>query len=183
MRAKIDNQRFSGIVPVIFLAVFFITVSSVALCGGNGYAFMIDKSPPAGGIVTPDVGVRQTSPDETILLNASPKIGYRFLYWLGDVEDPTRNHTSVQIDSPKLIIAVFERVGYESPSSSGSGPKTMVSSGGVSRGGGLMGMSPSPPDRPPYDPPDDPPYNPPIPEPATIFLLGGGLAMLNKRIC
>lgn len=155
--------------------------AGVAFCQSNGYSLMIQKSPPKGGIVTPDVGVRETAPNETVLMTATPRKGYRFLYWLGDVEDPTRGHTSVMVDSPKMVVAVFERVGYESLSSSGGG-------GGGGRGGLVYsssyiprqasissGPSPEPGPRP------QPIPVPPVPEPISFVLFGSGLYLLRAK--
>lgn len=178
---------FSWRKSLFVLAAFVAVVSSVAMCQGNGYALMVEKSPAAGGVVTPGIGVRQTSPNETILLNASPTNGYRFLYWLGDVENPTKTHTSVQVDSPKLVVAVFERVDYESSSSSSGSPSQAIASisGGGGRGGGGGGgggYSSYPPGVPSEETPSTPLYVPvpEVPEPGTILLLGGGLAMLRS---
>jgi hypothetical protein len=151
---------------------------------------MIQTSPSAGGIVSPDVGVRETTPNQTILMTATPKRGYRFLYWLGDVKDPTRNHTSVMVDSPKMVIAIFERVEYQSPSSSGGGGgggggglvsvPSSRSSGGGGGGGGVSSRSSSRssestlPDF--YDPDSGG-----IPEPVSFVLFGSGLLMLRSK--
>ena len=170
------SKFFSWKRVLLFIFAYASVNVGVAFCQDNGYSLMIQKSPPAGGIVNPDVGVRETSPNQTILMTATPKKGYRFLYWLGDVEDPTRVHTSVTVDSPKMVIAVFERVGYQSPSSpggGGGGGGRLIHVSSYSPGSSSISPSPSPKPKPiPI---------PPIPEPVSFVLFGGGLLMLRSR--
>ena len=170
------SKCFSWRGVLLFIVAYTTVNVGVAFCQDNGYSLMIQKSPPAGGIVSPDVGVRETLPNQTVLMTATPKKGYRFLYWLGDVEDPTRGHTSVTVDSPKMVIAVFERVGYQSPSSSGGGGGgRLIRVSSYSAGPASISPSPSPKPKPIPIP------IPPIPEPVSFVLFGSGLLMLRSR--
>jgi hypothetical protein len=79
----------------------------------DGYSLLIQQSPPDSGLVTPGLGVLSTGTEESIKLTAMPKPGYRFILWLGDVDSPERNVTTVSADGPKIIIAVFERTEFD----------------------------------------------------------------------
>lgn len=74
-----------------------------------GYSILVQASPVDAGFVTPEIGVHRLGINETVVLTAIAKSGYRFVYWLGDVDDPTANETVTNLDSPKIVIAVFER--------------------------------------------------------------------------
>lgn len=148
----------------------------------SGYALIIEKSPYDGGVVTPGTGVHKFGLNQMVTLTAEPKPGYRFLYWLGDVTEMTCNYTSVWVDSPKIVIAVFERTEFELPeedglsSSGGAGADEAIGVGsgwymgsGISTGGGYS-------QRYYYNPPSDNDSGgeQSIPEPATLILLGLG---------
>ncbi len=156
-----------------------------ALCSAqtdSGYALIIQKSPCDGGVVTPGEGIHKFGLNQMVTLTAEPKPGYRFLYWMGDVTEMTCNYTSVWVDSPKIVIAVFERTEFELPEdlgfSSGGGAGADgamgVGSGwhmgyGISTGSGTsQGYRHSVP------PGGNPGGEQSIPEPATLFLLGLG---------
>ena len=75
---------------------------------------LLHQAPFRGGTVTPDIGVAHTfKHNKTITLTAVPNPGYHFVYWLGDVSEPTTNNTTVTLNSPKFIIAVFTRNRFE----------------------------------------------------------------------
>jgi hypothetical protein len=142
-------------------------------------------------------------------LTAIPRPGYQFVYWLGDVSEPTENSTIVYLDMPKIVLAVFEQSEYEflfveehSQSARGGGglvasPPDYARQGYT--GGGSKRPSrpsrprwPSPPEPEELEEPEEPEDFPipqegedipvPIPEPATVLLLGfGSLALLRKR--
>jgi len=161
----------------------------------NGYALLVQQSPVDGGTVNPQSGVYRVAEGGTMILMATPRPGYRFLYWLGDVADPGSLSTQVQLDAPKVVVAVYEREAFEELLDAGS----QRSVGGGLHGstgffGGQSGFSGgSYPQRsyspPAYQPPDIPQDNPKtvgpseeIPEPTTICLLGlGGLVLRKKR--
>lgn len=75
----------------------------------QGYSLLIQASPADAGFVTPESGVHRIGLNETVVLIAIAKPGYRFLYWLGDVGNLTANKTTTNLDCPKIVIAVFER--------------------------------------------------------------------------
>jgi hypothetical protein len=159
-----------------------------------GYAVLIEQSPVDAGKITPQVGIYRAEQDEVITLRAIPKPGYRFVYWLGDVTDATANETTIFVDGPKIVMAVFERSEFE-----------LLLEAGVVSGIGRGGLRPVPDfrprrgggggsggsDVPPIEPPEPPPgwqfpvpeSDEEIPEPATVILigLGGAGLMLGQR--
>lgn len=162
---------------VVMLVVVLGAARSGQAAVGNT-ALLLKQSPANGGTVTPGVGVHNLVSDSVVNLTAIPEQGYRFVYWLGDVSDPESNNTVASLDSPKIIIAVFERDSYEylpEPSAirsmPGGGLRTSpgnfsgpVYTGGGSRrsrsgGGGV------------YIPEELPPE---VPEPVSLLLLAAG---------
>jgi hypothetical protein len=158
----------------VALSVVSFGLSGPACCQTAGVALLIQQTPAQGGTVVPPPGVHYFAPDSQVALAAIPNPGYRFLYWLGDVSDPNSSSTSVYLDSPKIIVAVFAKlpedyvVGGGSPSV--DRPEQSVGGGGISTRQGLM--------LPPHPPPPPPP---PPAEPSTILLLGFGAMMLRRR--
>jgi len=173
---------------------------------GDSYALLIQSSPPDAGVVTPGLGVHKTAIGQTVALSAVPKQGYQFLYWLGDVSSTSGPDTTVSVDSPKLVVAVFAREDFDEEL-----PGAGITDGQYAPGGGRRGFNPiqspgsvgsgpgssdgfgrpyipEPPDNPDDDnipvPGDDDipvPGDNEIPEPATILLLGIGSSVLLKR--
>ena len=161
---------------------------------------LLQQAPLNGGTVTPGIGVHRLQIDETVILKAVPNPGYQFVYWLGDVADATSSKTETSIDSPKIIVAVFERVAFDFRDAAGAthinlGPPRLIfnfnrvggggggGAGGRRRGGnGLEELSlvieeeAIPDENDPFPVPDDP-----IPEPATVMLLGLGSILLFKK--
>ena len=199
--------------PVIFKmllasAVLLACTSGKGYCQYEqepGYSILIEASPADAGFVTPESGVHRFGLNETVVLKATPKPGYRFLYWLGDVGNLTANETTINLNSPKIVIAVFEREEFSLLT-----PSTMPQNGRGS-GGAIASanrftpknFSTSPGPRWPKPPPiiwpdqdlfpvpedgdDDKedefpvPDDEPIPEPATIALLGFGAVTVLRR--
>jgi len=103
------------LMPVLLAVVFAaaIGVSNEAFGQLTTTSVMIQRTPVQGGIVTPEPGVHSERFGSEMILTATPKPGYNFVYWIGDVSDPTSSRTSANLNSPKIIIAVFERDSYE----------------------------------------------------------------------
>jgi hypothetical protein len=136
----------------------------------------IEQSPAKAGRVTPDSGTHRFSANSVVMLAAEPQQGYQFAYWLGDVADPTAKRTSVQVDSPKVVIAIFKRAERD---------PLQKSFGGGGGGGELAATaidfsiptwSPSGGSEP--DTPDTPPIH--TPEPATLAMLALGALTLRR---
>lgn len=99
----------------VILAAMFILCALLepAYCETDGTALLLQQAPPQGGIITPDVGVHHFDLNTDVTLTAVPRPGYQFIYWLGDVSDPTANRTVVYLDAPKIVVAIFERAEYK----------------------------------------------------------------------
>jgi len=176
---KFNTVKILGL--LIAVVFFIITNSSFAQPGTT--ALLIQQTPEGAGTVTPNPGIHRLELNSSISLTAIPKQGYEFLYWMGDVSDPETRTTFLSLDSPKIVIAVFERVSYFA-----AVPTNLISTpiGGVfasradySRGGiSPIGRIPHGVRRSGTQKEEEPPENefpvPEVPEPATsaLFLMG-----------
>jgi hypothetical protein len=149
----------------------------------SGYAVLVEESPVGAGEIKPGIGIHTFNINEKVTLTTIARPGWRFVYWLGDVSDPTANRTMFSVDGPKIIIAVFKRDEYELPGDSmtaSSGPESLtrradsISSGGFSGGGGGGGG-----DNPPSPPPEPPPE--PVPEPQTLIIMAVGIYIGRRK--
>lgn len=160
---------------------------------------LLQMSPAQGGKTNLGVGVHHFAMNSEITLVATPKPGYRFVRWLGDVSDPIANNTAASIDEAKIIIAVFAPLDQDLLTGSGGGQNASHSGlhsaegdyarGGMSGGTGSRstssqgntsyGFTPWTPPNQPFPVPEQEPE--PIPEPATIALLGLGSMFLLRR--
>lgn len=152
-------------------------------------ALLMQQPDSHAGAVTPDVGVHYFDLDAEVLLTAVPKPGYYFVYWIGDVSDPTAISTLIYMDAPKVVLAVFARSEFEFLVE-----ESMMLGGGLNGGlypsaadysnqgysGGGSKRPPSPPPPPPPPPPSDE-FPVPTPEPTTVLLLGLGSLLLVRR--
>jgi hypothetical protein len=138
----------------------------------------MQESPAGAGEIQPGIGIHTFGVNETVTLNTVPKKGYKFVYWLGDVGDPTANRTTLSVDGPKIVIAVFTRDAYELPSQDPAicqGPEGLYPRYDSIRGGDFSSSpDPEPPDNPHH--PDNP-----VPEPGTIILFSAGILVLTLR--
>ena len=195
-----------SVYSLLVFSMMALLVSAAAAGSSDGYALLIQASPPEAGMVTPGVGIHKIQIGQSVALSAIPSPGYRFLYWLGDVSSTSGAETTIAVDSPKLVVAVFTRDEFD---------KNLPDAGirdGQHSPGGRRGINPlqspgsvSPayfyegpryhfPDLPeePDDNIDDIPVpgqdddipvpgDNEVPEPATIVLLGLGAGFLLRR--
>jgi hypothetical protein len=168
----------------------------------SGYALLLESSPAHGGKIVPGNGVYKIQIGQDVPLVAVPEKGYRFLYWVGDVGQTDAARTTVLMDSPKLIVAVFERDKFEEME------PVLMEAAGQAQGGmtaspypltgasGIWGWDPIIEPRPTPKPkptpesddfpvPGDPfpvPDDKPVPEPMTLLLFGlGSVAVMRTR--
>jgi len=104
----------------------------------TGYSLLLQSSPVDGGSITPGNGVHKIQIGNQVKVVAVPRTGYRFLYWIGDVGETGTAQTMVQMDSPKLVVAVFEREQFDDL------PEVGIVGGASSNGVGLISSPPSP---------------------------------------
>ncbi|MGB2808561.1 MAG: PEP-CTERM sorting domain-containing protein [Sedimentisphaerales bacterium] len=185
------------VIFVILLAVFFCGLPEPAYCETGRPVLLIQQIPDNGGTITPGAGVHYLEQNTSVTLTAVPKAGYQFVYWLGDVSDPTLNRTTAYLDAPKIVVAIFERAEYELedvaemaqsiPGGYWGGLRASsadYSRQGYSGGGGVKPSVRRAPSKPPEPEPPLPQEIPvPIPEPATVVLLAVGsfLAFAGRR--
>jgi hypothetical protein len=189
-----------------FCGVIVLCIAATAYCQDDGTALMLEVSPVQGGYLNLEQGIHNFDLYSDVTLVATPKPGYQFVYWLGDVTDATASNTIVRLDSPKVVIAVFERSKFdlveleERQQFSRGGGGLIPSAADYSRGGispvaGRRSPSfhrPKPPeiqddvpvpegeeDFPVPEEGDEPPI--PVPEPATVTFMLTGLFVLARR--
>ena len=97
----------------LILMLALVLTPRLADAQTDGTVLLLQQSPPDGGAISPAVGVHTFDRNADVTLTATPKPGYQFVYWLGDVSDTTASTTTAYLDTPKIIIAVFERVKYD----------------------------------------------------------------------
>lgn len=193
-------MRIDGIIRVI--------ITACAITGGGFQAAYAQESVPAllmqqtpadGGSVSPNIGVHYFETRARVALRATARPGYQFVYWLGDVGDPTSPATVVELDSTKIVVAVFERVEHDlglASEHSLSGPTGGVfgGAGDYSRGGfsGSGRRRPSrysraaepgaEADSDEFPVPESDDFPVPVPEPATVVLLAFGSVVCRAGI-
>ena len=195
--------HFGRAATALAVGVIVIGLSIPAYCEPDEVALLLQQAPVNGGTITPSEGIHYFEAGNEAALTAVPNPGYQFVYWLGDVSDPTSSRTIAYLDSPKIIIAVFERAKYEfapfeEEPESGPGGGLYPSAPDYSNQGFTGGGAKRPPKFHPSSPPEEeetendfpvpdegndfPVPDEPIPEPATgMLLILGGLAVLAKR--
>lgn len=199
---KKNGPKFGQCGCVLFaIVIVAVVVFLPGYCQAQNTTLLLQQTPVNGGTIDPGAGVHSFAKDTSITLTATPQPGYSFVCWLGDVSDARSHKTIATLNSPKIIIAVFERAefSYLAPhenelwGSGGSGMRRpgeyySQASGRMGYGSiGRSGFSFRRPKRLRNDPvpvpvsgtgPESDLVPVPVPEPATIGLLffGGLLA-------
>ena len=195
---SVNRRDMSWLIAVVLC----LTLISYSQAGQN--ALLLQQSPVDGGAVEPGLGVHQLDAGSAMRLKAVPRPGYQFVTWLGDVDEPTSPVTMAQMDSPKIVIAVFERVQYDQIAAAdvlfsrpGGGGGLRFSTPQITNGGGGAGGKRPHKYRMPVipveDDGDDGLMGPgdsgdtlqgpggDVPEPATMLLLTAGGMLLRRR--
>jgi hypothetical protein len=198
---KHSNSIFSaGRGIILAIAIIAAGLFKPAHCQAYDTALLLQQTPVNGGRVNPAAGIHHFDMDTELTLTAVPNPGYQFVCWLGDVSDPAVSSTTVYLDAPKIVIAVFERSEYdflairERAQSASSGGKVFPIAADYGRpaGSGAGAKRPSKPSKSqtPSEPeeeqnsflvPKKGEEGPEAPEPATVVLLVlGGLFAFAK---
>jgi len=192
---------------ILLMLVAIAAISACPACYGKGYALLVEQAPMEGGIVTPSVGVHSFTPGETITITAAPRPGYRFVRWMGDVSVADTSTTTLTLDSPKILVALFEKIEQALPlpptEELGETDENAIGGGGGSSGrmiaqsipvGGGGGVSPSGSPLPHRRssitnniPDEELPTGEvpvPTPEPGTIAIMGLGavIALVGRKV-
>jgi hypothetical protein len=192
-KTKHANSKSGYCAAAACCAILLLCLAVPAYCEQDGTALMLEITPSQGGYLNIKPGVHTYDRFAEVTLTATPKPGYQFVYWMGNVTDATTGTTTVFLDSPKMVIAVFERskfdlVEYEEEPQVSTGGGGLVQSGGASdtsldqaiyrtrqpKFNQPNGDVPVPEDNGESDPPV------PVPEPATVALFCAGLLMLSN---
>ena len=190
---KAINPANVGFTRVLLATAILVSCTfSSAYSQSQKITLLVQQTPSDGGQVTPNEGSYKYDQNSEVKITATPNKGYKFLHWLGDVSNQESISTTVRLDKPKLVIAVFEPV-YNSldiPSShnsigggGGSSAGLMYNrvnfSNNISIGGGGGGKQQEPTVI--YEPVGDI-ITPVVPEPATGLLLAlGSLFTFTRR--
>jgi hypothetical protein len=185
---------------IVSCTILLLFLAGPAYCEQDGTALLLELSPAEGGNVNLEAGVHVFDRDAEVTLIAVPNRGYRFVYWLGNVTDATASTTIVCLDTPKIVIAVFERSKLALDEFE-EGPQSSIGRGGLIRSGadyssgigqGIVVFKPSHRQPPPEEeeqeedfpvPEGEPDFPVPVPEPATIVFILTGMLSLAKCKC
>jgi hypothetical protein len=182
-KTKKGNSKALGCAVFICCVALLFCFSAQASGQEDGTSLMLDVTPPQGGSLNIVPGVHSYDRFAAVTLVATPKPGYQFVYWMGNVSDATTGTTMVFLDSPKMVIAVFERNKFETIGQDSEMIGGVESGGGLTRSGGLSDTSLEQAvsgrrQSGNNSPPDDVPV--PVPEPVSAALFFAGALMLAR---
>ena len=191
-----SDSKSGGYVAAVGCAILLLCFAGSAYCEDDGTALMLRMSPVNGGTINLSPGVHIYDIDSEVTLIAVPRSGYQFVYWMGNVTDATTSTTTVYLDAPKIVIAVFERSKFafveleEGPQGSAGGgglvpyqgdySNSHSVSGSGSRIGTQHGSSSPETNEDVPVPEKEPDFPVPVPEPATIVFILAGMFSLAK---
>ena len=114
-KGQISRGKSTLVLPhsLILMALVILGWCAPVCFSQSGYVLMVQQTPVDGGTVTPQPGIHGYGANEAVIITATPAVGYQFVYWLGDVSEPSSITTTVVLDGPKIIVAIFERVEYD----------------------------------------------------------------------
>ena len=102
------NSRYgSRRILSLTVATIAVALAAAARADTGAYDLLIQRSPVQAGDVSPNTGSHRISANASVTLTAAAQPGYRFAYWLGDVSDPSSERTTILVNEPKIVIAVF----------------------------------------------------------------------------
>jgi hypothetical protein len=185
-RAHAPTRTAPWLRSALAAVIFMLATTAHARADDAAYELFIERSPVDAGTVTPTTGTHRFSRNSTVALTADPQPGYRFAYWLGDVSDPRADRTTIVLNGPKVVVAVFHpepRTRIEDqirPCGGGGGSSMMVA---TATDLSAPGWSPAGGSRADATSRVVPMFIPVIvtPEPATVVLLALGIAALRRR--
>lgn len=186
------RRRTLHFVTVVRLILALIVPGGIgtAWADTTGYELCIENSPVSAGTVSPNTGTHRFTPNSVVTLSAEAGDGYEFAYWIGDVSNPKARSTTVQLNSSKIVVAVFE------PAYDETIEKDMIAGGGGGggggggRGGGSLAPMPVDLRSPAFSISGGgggvkkvPVPGPVVvtPEPSTVLLLGAGAVALRRK--
>jgi len=194
MKGNNSPTTFGYQILLVAFVVILTSLTNPVSCRALQTAILLRQSPTEGGTINLGEGVHYFEQYTEITLTAIPKSGWQFVCWLGEVSDATTPTTIAFIDTPKIIIAVFERVAYEflvaeidAISSPGQNLISSAPDYAPGGGGGAIRWSRPSPTRPEVPESDDVPvpsdgFPVPLPEPTTAVLLAiGSVCAFRKR--
>jgi hypothetical protein len=191
------NLKSLSCVAVFCCAVLLLLFSAQVSAQDNSASLMLEANPPEGGYLNIKPGIHTFDMYAEVALKATPKPGYQFVCWIGSVSESSVSSTSVFLDSPKIIVAVFERTKFEMAGTEveGGGSDSEFASSSSEGGGGGMVRSAGESDSSleqavsgtetannngPKIPHNVPVPGEEVPEPATMALLLTGFLMIAK---
>ena len=193
---KRSNSKSGGYGAVVGWTILLFCLAGPGYCEEDGTALLLEISPVNGGTLNLLPGVHTYDRDAEVTLSAVPNPGYQFIYWIGSVTDAISNTTTVYLDAPKIVIAVFERSKFafveleEGPQGSlgrgglipsaqdyAAGLEDAV--GGKRPPGQHFPQPPKPNENVPV-PEEGADFPVPVPEPATIVFIFTGMLPLAK---
>jgi hypothetical protein len=197
---KRDNSKSLTCATILGCTVLLLGFAGPVYCENDGTALLLQITPPDGGTVNIPAGVHLYDRDVEVTLTATPKGGYQFVCWQGGVNDAASSNTLVFLDSPKIVIAVFERSKFDLMELAEEEPQPSVGGGRLLRSGGDYGAAleqaiggkrpsrwhrPKPPEEEKIKdniPVPEKGTDLPVPEPATALYFLFSISYLRKRV-